>query len=141
MSSNTADVYQHEDVVEATTTSHLQRRFSYLEYRRSLYRCKQPIRCNNFRLLIFLLIYLNLLYIFRATNSPIFRSTFWLYVQRWYNAPILLPTGEKVEMELHEVPSQPCHRSAAISVHCMYQRCTYSEKVLLKMGEFVARNM
>jgi len=31
---------------------------------------------HNFRLLIFLLIYLNLLYVFRATNSHIFRSTF-----------------------------------------------------------------
>ena len=39
-------------------------------------RCKQPSRCNNFRLLIFLLTYLNLLYMFRATISPIFRSTF-----------------------------------------------------------------
>jgi len=29
-----------------------------------------------FLLLIFLLIYLNLLYMFRAKNSPIFRSTF-----------------------------------------------------------------
>ena len=38
-------------------------------------RCKQPTRCNNFHLLIFLLIYLNLLYMFRATNSPIFRNT------------------------------------------------------------------
>jgi len=35
----------------------------------------------------------NLLYMFRETNSPIFRSTFWLYIQFWYNAPILLPTG------------------------------------------------
>ena len=39
-------------------------------------RCKQPTRCNKFRLLIFLLIYLNLLHMFRLTNSPIFRSTF-----------------------------------------------------------------
>jgi len=39
-------------------------------------RCKQPTRCNNFRLLIFLLIYLNLFHTLRATNSPIFRSTF-----------------------------------------------------------------
>ena len=39
-------------------------------------RCEQPARCNNFRLLIFLLIYLNMLHMFRATNSPIFRSTF-----------------------------------------------------------------
>jgi len=39
-------------------------------------RCKQPTRCNNFRLLIFLLIYVNLLHMFRVTDSPIFRSTF-----------------------------------------------------------------
>jgi len=25
---------------------------------------------------------------------------FWLYVQLWYNAPVLLSTGDKVEMEL-----------------------------------------
>ena len=40
-------------------------------------RCKQPTRCNKFRLLIFL----NQLYMFRATNSPILRSTFWLNIQ------------------------------------------------------------
>jgi len=34
----------------------------------------------------------------------------------------------------------PCHWSAAISVHCT-KSCIYSQKVLLKMGEFVARNM
>ena len=66
-------------------------------------RCKQPTRCNNFRLLNFLLIYLKLLHMFRATNSPIFRSTFldciYIYSFR-YNAPILLPTGDKVEMEV-----------------------------------------
>ena len=40
-------------------------------------RCKQSTRCDNFLLLI----YLNLLYMLRATNSPIFRNTFWLYIQ------------------------------------------------------------
>jgi len=39
-------------------------------------RWKQPTRCNNFRLLIFLLTYLNLLYMFRVKNSPIFRRSF-----------------------------------------------------------------
>jgi hypothetical protein len=39
-------------------------------------RCKQPKRCNKFRLLILLLIYLNLLYRFLATNSPTFANTF-----------------------------------------------------------------
>ena len=40
-------------------------------------RCKQPTRWDKFRLLIFL----NQLYMFRATNSPILRSTFWMYIQ------------------------------------------------------------
>jgi len=40
-------------------------------------RCKQPTRWNKFHLLIFL----NQLYMFRATNSPILRRTFWLYIQ------------------------------------------------------------
>ena len=32
------------------------------------------------------------------------------------------------------------HRSAAVSVHCI-KSCIYCQKVLLRMGEFVARNM
>jgi len=32
------------------------------------------------------------------------------------------------------------HRSAAVSVHCT-KSCIYSQKVLLRMGEFFARNM
>ena len=50
-------------------------------------------------LTVFLLIYLNLLYMFRATNSPIFRSTFWLihsqkvlYMFRATNSPIFRST-------------------------------------------------
>jgi len=39
--------------------------------------CKQPTRCNKLCLLIFL----NLLYMFRTTNSSILRSTFSLLVQ------------------------------------------------------------
>jgi hypothetical protein len=54
----------------------------------------------------------------------------------WYNAPTALPTGATVEM----VPSQPWHWSAAVSVHCT-KSCIYSQKVLLRIGEFVARNM
>jgi len=76
-------------------------------------RCKQPTRCNKFRLLIFL----NQLYMFRATNSPILRNTFWLYTA----------FGTK-------------HRYCCRPVHCN-QSCIYSQKVLLKMEEFVARNM
>ena len=38
------------------------------------------------------------------------------------------------------VPSQTWYRPAAVSVHCT-NSCIYSQKVLLRMGEFVARNM
>ena len=41
-------------------------------------RCKQPTRCNNF---FSLLIFLIQPYMFRATNSPILRSTFRLHIQ------------------------------------------------------------
>jgi hypothetical protein len=36
--------------------------------------------------------------------------------------------------------TQPWHRSAAEAVHCN-KSCIYSQKVLMGMGEFVARNM
>jgi hypothetical protein len=54
---------------------------------------------------------------------------FWLYIQLLvqYNAPTLLQTGDTVEMELHGVPSQPCHWSATVSVHCA-KSCIYSQK-------------
>ena len=74
---------------------------------------------------------------FRATNSPILRITFDCIYSFWYNAPTLLPTGSTVVIE---VPSQPWHRSAAVLVHCT-KSCIYSQNVLLRMGEFVARNM
>ena len=57
-------------------------------------RRKQPTRCNKFRLLIFLNL-LNQLYMFRATNSPILRSTFWLYIQL-----LVQCTDDKVEKEI-----------------------------------------
>ena len=78
------------------------------QYKRALCNYKQREMQRCFRLLIFL----NQPYMFRATNSPILRSTFWLHIQ-------LL---------------------AAVSVHCA-KSCMYSQKVLLSMGEFVARNM
>ena len=48
-------------------------------------------RCNRFRLLIFL----NQLYMFRATNSPIFRSTFWLYIQLLVQCTDIAVTGRQ----------------------------------------------
>ena len=58
-------------------------------------RCKQPTRYNNFRSLIFL----NQPYMFRATNSPILRNTFYCIYSFWYNAPTLLPTVATVDVE------------------------------------------
>jgi len=40
----------------------------------------------------------------------------------------------------HMVPSQRWHWSAAVLVHCT-KSCIYSQKVHLRMGEFVARHM
>ena len=54
--------------------TYLLRNFIFRGYRQ---RRKQSTRCNKFCLLIFL----NQLYMCRATNSPIIRSTFWLYTQ------------------------------------------------------------
>ena len=73
---------------------------------------------------------------FRATDLPILRSTFVCIYSFWYNAPTLLQTGATVEMEL----TFHLNWSAAVSVHCT-KSCIYSQKVLLRMGEFVARNM
>ena len=67
-----------------------------------------------YRLLIFLI----QPYIFRATNS--------------------LPTGAKVEMERSSIST--VHRSEAVSVHYT-KSCIYTQDVLLRMDEFVARNM
>jgi len=94
-------------------------------------RCKQPTRCNKFRLFIIL----SPVYMFWATNSIILRSNFWSYIQ-------LLVQCTEIAADRWQVwvPSQPCHQSAGIPVHCT-KSCIYNQKVLLRMGEFVARNM
>ena len=53
-------------------------------------------------------------YMFRVTSSPILRSTFDCIYSFWYNAQ---------------------------SVGVLYQKQYILSKVLLRMGEFVARNM
>jgi len=51
-----------------------------------------------------LLIFLNQPNRFRATNSPVLRNTFCVYIYSfWYGAPTLLSTGATVEMELSTV--------------------------------------
>ena len=50
---------------------------------------------QQFSFIGILLIYLNLLCMFRATNSPIFRGSFDCIYSFRYTAPILLPTGDK----------------------------------------------
>jgi len=105
-------------------TQCLDYKFVWCSGRKYLQRCKQPKSCNKFRLLIFL----NQLYMFRATNSPILRSNFWLYIE------LLVPNTDIA------TDWWPCHQSAEISVHCN-KTCICSKKVLLRMGKFVARNM
>jgi hypothetical protein len=88
-----------------------------------------------FRLLIFLI----QPHVFRATNSPILGSTFWLQTQ------LLVKCTDTAADWCHgwdgtSVPSQLWHWSAAVSVHCT-KSCVCSQKVLLRIGEFVARNM
>ena len=74
------------------------------------------------------LIFLNQLNMFRATNSPILRRTFRVHIQ--------------LLVQCTDTAAHRClrHRSAAVSVHCT-KSCICSLKVLLRMGEFVARNM
>jgi len=60
--------------------------------------------------------FLNQLYMFRATNSSILRSTFLTVYALTHNAPILLPTGSNIGE--------------------LYQSCIYGQKALLRL--FVA---
>jgi len=60
---------------------------------------------------------------------------FWLYIQLWYNAPILLLTDE-VEMELHLNLV-----TGRQQYWCIVTKLYIQSKVLLKMGQFVTRNM
>ena len=71
-----------------------------------------------FRLLIFLIQH----YMFWATNSPILRSTFWLYIQ------LLVPVPHR------GTGQQQCR--------CIVPKAVYTvKKLLLRMGEFMAKNM
>jgi len=56
---------------------------------------------------------------------PHLQEQFLLYIKLWYNAPTLLPTVDKVEQQYR----------------CIVPNLYMESKMLLKMGEFVARNM
>ena len=153
--------------------------------------CKRPASCNSFRLLIFLLIYLNLLYMFRTTNSPIFRCTFlnndvssqqdstifvyWYFY--WSIESALHVSGEKLSHLQEHFLEQRCEQPTKCNnfrlliflliyfnllyilhlkvemdfylylftglqqYRCILPGFNIKVKVLLKMGEFVARNM
>jgi len=68
------------------------------------------------------------------------KGHFWLYeyIQLCYNAPILLPTGDKVEMELQFHLNLVTGRQ---QYRCIVSKLYIQPKVLLKTGEFVAQNM
>jgi hypothetical protein len=84
-------------------------------------RCKEPIRCNKFRLLIFL----NQPYILRATNSPILRSTFDCIYSFWYNATTLLPTSNAFEMYLESHLNGVTGRQQCL---CIVPKAVYTVK-------------
>jgi hypothetical protein len=75
--------------------------------------------------LFLLLIFLNQPYMFRATNSPILRSTFDCIYSFWYNAPTLLPSGAMVEMELRSISTVA---PVGISVGALYQKLYIQSK-------------
>ena len=74
-----------------------------------------------FRLLIFLISPTYFGQQIRPSSGALFDCIY----SFWYNAPTLLLTGATV---------------AAVSVH-YNKRCIYSQKVFLRMGEFVTQNV
>jgi len=69
---------------------------------------------------------------FRATVSPVFRSTLTIYIQLFgtmCRLCCLLPTGDTD------------WKVADSRVGTLFQKALYTVKVLLKMGETVAPNM
>jgi hypothetical protein len=86
-----------------------------------------------------LLIFLSQPYVFRATNSPILRSTSWLYIQ------LLVQCTDTAADRCHGWDgtefhlNRDWHQSATVSV-CCTKSCIYIQTVLLRMDEFVARN-
>ena len=103
-------------------------------------RCKQPTRCNNFSFINLLNSALHVSgdkfahpqeHFFDCTNIYSF----------WYNAPTLLPTGATVEMERQFHLNRGTVRQQC---RCIVPKAVYIrtvKKVLLRMGEFVSRNM
>ena len=92
-------------------------------------RCKQPTRCNNFRLFIYWSVWIWSTYFGQQTRS------FSVVLLTVYSFGTMHQYCCRQVTRLRwkwSVPSHPCHRSAPISVHFT--------KVLLKMGEFFARN-
>ena len=62
---------------------------------------------------------------FRATNSPILRSTFLTIYCFGYNTPTLLPTGATVEMELTFHLNRGTGRQQC---RCIVPKAVYSQK-------------
>ena len=64
-------------------------------------------------------------FIYRSVSVPLLMNEYYVRCHGWDGT---------------DVTSQTWRRLAAVSVHCT-KSCIYSQKVLLRMGEFVARNM
>ena len=74
---------------------------------------------------------------FWATNSPSSGALFDCIYSFCYNAPPLLPTGATVEMEHFHLNRGTGQQQR----WCIVPKAVCSQKVLLRMGEYVARNM
>jgi len=148
-----------------------------------MYRSSSPYNDVNKQQVATIFSFINLLiqpYMFRVTNSPILRSTFWLYIQLlvqctdtasdrchgWDNQQdvtnfslidlfnsALHISGDKFAHpqehflivytafgKTHRLCCRPVPWHRSVLVPCT-KSCIYSQKVLLRMGEFVARNM
>ena len=90
-----------------------------------------------FRLLI---LFLNQPYIIRATNSPILRSTLWLPIQ------LLVQCTDTAADQCHDWYGTPLSSILTVapvgsSIGSLHQMLYMQSKMLLRMGEFVVRNI
>ena len=70
----------------------------------------------------------------------LFNSTLHVSSDKFAHPQELLLTVYTAFDTMHRHCCRPVHRSGAVSMHCI-ESCVYSQKELLRMDEFVARNM
>jgi len=80
---------------------------------------------------------------FRVTVSPIFSSTLTVYTHSFLEqcTDSAVCSRPATPVTPNGITGVPGRQQTADSVHCSKKLCVYTVKVLLKMGETVARNM